>query len=161
MNGIPASSSTRSSPQFSAARRQPPCHLLYHYALSFSLSTWQARRAESLQQLVHIEAEKGNTWPTAVHLSRQKEFFPRCAGGCLSLVALRATGRAAQRATEALHRRGHRLQSAEASMLTDMGIVTMHAWRWCHPARCDRGGRQTGPRELGYCWISIALQKPL
>ena len=145
--------------KFSAARRQPPCHLLSHY--SFSLSTWQARRAESLQQLVHIEAEKGNTWPTAVHLGRQKECFSRCAGGCLSLVALRATGRAAQRATEALHRRGHRLQSAEASMLTDMGIVTMHAWRWCHPARCDRGGRQTGPREPGYCWISIALQKPL
>ena len=137
--------------KFSAARRQPPCHLLSHY--SFSLSTWQARRAESLQQLVHIEAEKGNMWPTAVHLSRQKEIFSRCAGGCLSLVALRAT--------EALHRRGHRLQSAEASMLTDMGIVTMHAWRWCHPARCDRGGRQTGPREPGYCWISIALQKPL
>ena len=60
--------------KFSAARRQPPCHLLSHY--SFSLSTWQARRAESLQQLVHIEAEKGNTWPTAVHLSRQKENFP-------------------------------------------------------------------------------------
>ena len=145
--------------KFSAARRQPPCHLLSHY--SFSLSTWQARRAESLQQLVHIEAEKGNTWPTAVHLSRQEGNFSRCAGGCLSLVGRRATGRAAERATEALHRRGHRLQSAEASMLTDMGIVTMHAWRWCHPARCERGGRQTGPREPGYCWISIALQKPL
>ena len=145
--------------KFSAARRQPPCHLLSHY--SFSLSTWQARRAESLQQLVHIEAEKGNTWPTAVHLSRQKEFFPLRGWLSLSLVGLRATGRAAERATEALHRRGHRLQSAEASMLTDMGIVTMHAWRWCHPARCDRGGRQTGPREPGYCWISIALQKPL
>ena len=89
----------------------------------------------------------------------RRNFFP--AGGCLSLVALRATGRAAERATEALHRRGHRLQSAETSMLTDMGIVTMHAWRWCHPARCDRGGRQTGPREPGYCWISTALQKPL
>ena len=138
--------------KFSAARRQPPCHLLSHY--SFSLSTWQVRRAESLQQLVHIEAEKGNTWPTAVHLGRQKECFSRfsrCAGGCLSLVALRATGRAAQRAMEALHRRGHRLQSAEASMLTDMGIVTMHAWRWCHPARCGieadvrqgRGSRAT------------------
>ena len=135
--------------KISAARRQPSCHLLSHY--SFSLSTWQARRAESLQQLLHIEAEKGDTWPTAVHLSRQKEFFPRCAGGCLSLVALRATGRAAERATEALHRRGHRLQSAEASMLTDMGIVTMHAWRWCHPARCGieadvrqgRGSRAT------------------
>ena len=135
--------------KFSAARRQPPCHLLSHY--SFSLSTRQARRAESLQQLVHIEAEKGDTWPTAVHLSRQKEKNSRCAGGCLSLVALRATGRAAQRATEALHRKGHRLQSAEASMLTDMGIVTMHAWRWCHPARCGieadvrqgRGSRAT------------------
>mgnify|MGYP006230200739 FL=1 len=147
--------------KFSAARRQPSCHLLSHYLLhSLCLPGKHAAR-KSLQQLVHIEAEKGNTWPTAVHLSRQKEFFPRCAGGCLSLVALRATGRAAQRATEALHRRGHRLQSAEASMLTDMGIVTMHAWRWCHPARCDRGGRQTGPREPGYCWISIALQKPL
>ena len=132
--------------KFSAARRQPPCHLLSHY--SFSLSTWQARRAESLQQLVHIEAEKGNTWPTAVHLSRQEG---KNSGGCLSLVGLRATGRAAERATEALHRRGHRLQSAEASMLTDMGIVTMHAWRWCHPARCGieadvrqgRGSRAT------------------
>ena len=40
------------------------------------LFVYLARRAESLQQLVHIEAEKGNTWPTAVHLSRQKENFP-------------------------------------------------------------------------------------
>ena len=160
MNDVPASSSTRSSPKiFRCAATAPMSLTLSHY--SFSLSTWQARRAESLQQLVHIGAEKGNTWPTAIHLSRQKENFFRCAGGCLSLVALRATGRAAQRATQALHRRGHRLQSAEASMLTDMGIVTMHAWRWCHPARCDRGGRQTGPREPGYCWISIELQKPL
>ena len=126
-------------------------HVTYSLITHSLFSTRQARRAESLQQLVHIEAEKGNTWPTAVHLSRQKEFFPRCAGGCLSLVALRATGRAAQRATEALHRRGRRLQSAEASMLTDMGIVTMHAWRWCHPARCGieadvrqgRGSRAT------------------
>ena len=66
----------RAQAQKISARQQPPCHLLSHY--SFSLSTWQARRAESLQQLVHIEAEKGNTWPTAVHLSRQKEFFSRC-----------------------------------------------------------------------------------
>ena len=158
MNDAPASSSTRSSPKIFRCAATAPMSLTLSLLILF---VYLARRAESLQQLVHIEAEKGNTWPTAVHLSRQKEFFPRCAGGCLSLVGLRATGRAAQRATEALHRRGHRLQSAEASMLTDMGIVTMHAWRWCHPARCDRGGRQTGPREPGYCWISIALQKPL
>ena len=76
---------------------------------------------------------------------------PQTSGhGCLSLVGLRATGRAAG-ATEALHRRGHRLPSAETSMLTDMGIVIMHAWRWCHPARCGieadvrqgRGSRAT------------------
>ena len=161
MNDVPASSSTRSSPKIFRCAATALMSPTLSLSPPFSLSTWQARRAESSQQLVHIEAEKGNTWPTAVHMSRQKDFFSRCAGGCLSLVALRATGRAAQRATEALHRRGHRLQSAEASMLTDMGIVTMHAWRWCHPARCDRGGRQTGPREPGYCWISIALQKPL
>ena len=148
MNDVPASSSTRSSPKFFRCAATAPVSLTLSLLILF---VYLARRAESLQQLVHIEAEKGNTWPTAVHLSRQKEFFPRCAGGCLSLVALRATGRAAQRATEALHRRGHRLQSAEVSMLTDMGIVTMHAWRWCHPARCGieadvrqgRGSRAT------------------
>ena len=158
MNDVPASSSTRSSPKIFRCAATAPMSLTLSLLILF---VYLARRAESLQQLVHIEAEKGNTWPTAVHLSRQKEFFPLRGWLSLSLVALRATGRAAQRATEALHRRGHRLQSAEASMLTDMGIVTMHAWRWCHPARCDRGGRQTGPREPGYCWISIALQKPL
>ena len=148
MNDVPASSSTRSSPKFVRCAATAPMSLTLSLLILF---VYLARRAESLQQLVHIEAEKGNTWPTAVHLSRQKECFSRCAGGCLSLVALRATGRAAQRATEALHRRGHRLQSAEASMLTDMGIVTMHAWRWCHPARCGieayvrqgRGSRAT------------------
>ena len=150
MNEVPASSSTRSSssPKNFRCAATAPMSLTLSLLILF---VYLARRAESLQQLVHIEAEKGNTWPTAVHLSRQKEFFPRCAGGCLSLVALRATGRAAQRATEALHRRGRRLQSAEASMLTDMGIVTMHAWRWCHPARCGieadvrqgRGSRAT------------------
>ena len=160
MNDVPASSSTRSSPKIFRCAATAPMSLTLSLLILFVYLA-STPCGKSSQQLVHIEAEKGNTWPTAVHLSRQKEFFPRCAGGCLSLVALRATGRAAQRATEALHRRGHRLQSAEASMLTDMGIVTMHAWRWCHPARCDRGGRQTGPREPGYCWISIALQKPL
>ena len=148
MNDVPASSSTRSSPKIFRCAATAPMSLTLSLLILF---VYLARRAESLQQLVHIEAEKGNTWPTAVHLSRQKECFSRCAGGCLSLVALRATGRAAQRATEALHRRGHRLQSAETSMLTDMGIVTMHAWRWCHPARCGieadvrqgRGSRAT------------------
>ena len=150
MNDVPASSSTRSSPKIFRCAATAPMSLTLSLSHSLCLPGKHTAR-KSLQQLVHIEAEKGDTWPTAVHLSRQEGNFSRCAGGCLSLVGLRATGRAAERATEALHRRGHRLQSAEASMLTDMGIVTMHAWRWCHPARCGieadvrqgRGSRAT------------------
>ena len=161
MNGIPASSSTRSSPKiFRCAATAPMSLTVIMLSHSLCLRGKHAAR-KSLQQLVHIEAEKGNTWPTAVHLSRQEgKNFPL--RGWRSLSRWAASNGASSRASNgSATQEGHRLQSAETSMLTDMGIVTMHAWRWCHPARCDRGGRQTGPREPGYCWISIALQKPL
>ena len=105
-------------------------------APSHSLSTLRAYLTLSLQQPVHIVKLRRGNMAHCGSFERRGEKFPRCAGGCLSLVTLRLGS--TQVARKAHHTEGHR-PHAVAKPSADVRKAAMHSRRWCHWAWCEKG----------------------